>query len=303
MKRRILVTGGSGFIGRHVLSLLVDCDYEVFTITRSRLPKIKGVTSFTGNLLNHAETARHIKQLRASHLIHLAWYTETGAFWHSDINSDWLTSSLHLVRSFVDNGGEHILIAGSCAEYDWNNGICNEATTACTQSSLYATSKHNLHCLLEQHAGIKSYQLTWARVFFPFGPFEPKAKLLPSLINSMLAQTPIQCSEGSQKRDFIYIEDVASAIVALSNGENRGAFNIGTGEAFSIREIVRYVYRNSDHSKLVSFSKLSIPPSPPLVVADITKIKRETNWRPKYNLNQGIDKTISWWEAYHEAHN
>lgn len=292
MKPRILVTGASGFIGHHVLPLLCERNIEIFALARSHVPEINGVNWIQLDLMQQDEIPKLLKDLHASHLVHLAWYTEPGKYWQSDLNLDWLTISIHLVRNFIHNGGQHIIIAGTCAEYDWHDGFCTEQTTPCVPDSLYGACKHALHIALRQHAIKNSCRLAWARLFFPFGPFQPEKNLLPTIINGMLNQMPVQCSEGSQKRDFIYIEDVASALTELTLGNYHGTFNIGSGSAVSIREIANYISSKFSDENLVSFSEITDPPPQPIVQANIERITEQSGWHPQYSLHHGIDKTI-----------
>ncbi len=299
MKPRILVTGASGFVGRHVLPLLCERDIEIFALARSSVPEITGVNWIQLDLMQQDELQKLLRDLHASHLVHLAWYAEPGKYWQSDLNLDWLTTSIHLVRNFILNGGQHVIITGTCAEYDWHDGSCTENTTSCVPDSLYGACKHALHITLQQHAQQKGYRLAWARLFFPFGPFEPEQNLLPTIINGMLNQRPVQCSEGSQKRDFIYIEDVASALTELTLENCHGAFNIGSGNAVSIREIVSYISGKFSSENLVSFSEITTPAPPPVVQANIDRITEQSSWRPRYSLHQGIDKTIDSLKSIH----
>ena len=292
MKPRILVTGASGFVGRHVLPLLCNRNIEIFALARSLVPKITGINWIPFDLMQQDEIPKLLQDLHASHLVHLAWYTEPDKYRQSELNLDWLTTSIHLVRNFILHGGQHVIITGTCAEYDWHDGLCTEYTTPCVPDSQYGACKHALHVALRQHALQNSYRLIWARLFFPFGPFEHKQKLLSVIINGMLNQRPVQCSEGSQKRDFIYIEDVASAVTELTLGDYHGVFNIGSGHAVSIREIVNYISGKFSSEDLVSFLEITAPPPPPLVQANMDLMTQQSGWQPHYSLHQGIDKTI-----------
>ncbi len=303
MLKRIVVTGATGFIGRHVESLLQASGFEVIIITR-HLPAFAYSENYHQlDLLNAEAVRKFFKKNSASHLLHLAWDIEPGKFWQSNTNFVWLQASIHLVREFIACGGQHVIIAGTCAEYDWQYGICNEETTPCKPVSLYSACKHALHTVLTQHAKKEKYRLAWGRVFFPFGENESPNRLLPTVIRGLINQSPVQCSEGSQQRDFIHTEDIAKAFTAIVNTNVHGPINIGSGTTLSIREIVAYIEKKFNNTQLIRFGDSQQPIERPLVQADITKLIEETNWILTQTIYQRIDQTITWWKKHYENNN
>ncbi len=303
MLKRIIVTGATGFIGRQVIPLLLLSGYEVIAIARQTSVLDESLNYHQLDLMDTNEVSKLLKKCSASHLLHLAWNVEPGVFWHSNTNFLWLQASIHLVREFVNCGGQHVIIAGTCAEYDWKYGICNEQTTPCKPNSLYSACKNALHCVLDQHAKKEQYRLAWGRVFFPFGDYESPEKLIPTVIRGMLTQTLRQGSEGSQKRDFIHSEDVAKAFTEIVKSDVQGAVNIGSGSALSIREIVGYIANKFNSEQLICFADSRQLLEPPLVQADISKFIMESHWTLPKTIYQRIDQTINWWEQQHENYN
>ena len=303
MLKRIIVTGAAGFVGRNVIPLLVLAGYEVIAISRKTHVSEKSLTYRQLDLMDTDAVSQYLREASASHLLHLAWNVEPGVFWSSNTNFLCLQASIHLVREFVSCGGQHVIIAGTCAEYDWQFGICNEQTTPCKPGSLYSACKHALHCVLEQHAKKERYRLAWGRIFFPFGSYESSEKLIPTVIRGMLTQTKVQCSEGSQKRDFIHSDDVAKAFYEIVESDIQGAINIGSGTALSIREIVSYIANKFNSEQLISFADSRQLLESPLVQADMSKLIMESHWTLPNTIFQRIDQTINWWEQQHENYN
>ena len=128
--RRVLLTGASGFIGRHVVPLLKSREFEVHAISRSR-----------ADLLIPGVAAALVESIRPTHLLHLAWNAEPGRFWTAPDNLDWVAASLGLHRSFAALGGGRAVFAGSCAEYDWTHSLLDEAATPCAPATLYGIAK------------------------------------------------------------------------------------------------------------------------------------------------------------------
>src|SRR5262245_28337598 len=125
--KRVLLTGATGFIGRHCLPALLAGGYEVHTVSsRAAVGHPQGVYAHQADLLDSVQVAALFSSIRPSHLLHFAWYAQPGAYWTSLENVRWVQSSLDLLWSFVAYGGQRVVMAGSCAEYDWRYGYCTE---------------------------------------------------------------------------------------------------------------------------------------------------------------------------------
>ena len=147
--KKILITGASGFIGRHCLPLLLEKGFEVHALSlepRSNLQK--DIIWHSQNLLDYERTQRLMESLRPSHCLHLAWYTKAGKYWSSQQNLHWVSSSALLLDSFHQNGGERFVGAGTCAEYDWHYGHCVEMLTPIEPATLYGTCKSSFQKML-----------------------------------------------------------------------------------------------------------------------------------------------------------
>src|SRR5262245_60125142 len=162
--KRVLVTGASGFIGRAVLPELAARDYEIHAVSRSRsIPEAERTTWHAADLLAPGQAARLIETVRPTHLVHLAWVTEHGAYWTSPENLDWVQASLQLVRAFAANGGARAVLAGTCAEYDWRFGFCREGVTPLAPQTLYGVCKHALASVVEAFAAAQGLSAAWCR--------------------------------------------------------------------------------------------------------------------------------------------
>jgi nucleoside-diphosphate-sugar epimerase len=124
--KRVLVTGGSGFIGRHMAPHLEALGYEVHAVG---YPAV--------DLLDDDSRRSLLETLRPTHLVHLAWHVPPGKYLSSTENVRWVQASLGLLMEFAAAGGQRVVGAGTCAEYSWDegDGICREAPLGAVSSS------------------------------------------------------------------------------------------------------------------------------------------------------------------------
>lgn len=280
-----------------MLDDLVARGYEVHAISRSEaVADIEHVVWHNTDLLDAAATNKLTSEVAASHLIHLAWITEPGSYWESPRNDDWLSASFSLLESFAEYGGVRALLAGTCAEYDWSNGHCVEDKTPLRGKSLYAQSKLAFRDAAFAVAKSAELSVAWARVFFSFGPCERAERLVPAVIRALLAGERARLSDASLVRDFMYVEDVASAMVAVLDSEFTGDINIASGHPLTLADIVNRIAARLDAAERVDFGHYPRrPDDPQKITADNSRLRHVIGWSPAYDLDSAIDKTIAWW--------
>ena len=293
MSGRVLVTGASGFIGRHALAPLLAGGFEVHAVARRPAAGGDGVTWHATDLLDGGARAALVRDVAPSHLLHLAWYAEPGRFWTAPENLAWAEASIGLYREFAACGGARAVFAGTCAEYDWSGGVCHEDATPLRPATLYGACKHAVASAVTAPGAGPS--TAWGRVFFLYGPGEPRAKLVASVIDALLEGRRAPVSHGRQVRDFLHVADVAGAFAALVASEDvRGAVNIGSGDAVSLRELLSLVEERLDARGQVAYGERPAPADePPVILADVARLRDELSFRPRHTLASGLDDTIA----------
>ena len=286
--KRVLVTGATGFIGRHAAPLLAERGFEVHA-----------AGSKDADLLDPAAAESLVRRVQPSHLLHFAWYAVPGKFWTAPENAAWVEASIRLLRAFVDAGGERATMSGSCAEYDWSGtGVLSEKDTPLRPATYYGKCKHALASVGEGLAAERGFGFSWGRIFFVYGPYEQPDRLVSQVAESLVKGEPTLTSEGTQRRDFLHARDVASAFVALLDSDVEGPVNIGSGDAVPVRDVVSLIGAAAGRPELVRFGEIpQRAGDPPLIEADVARLRDEVGWRPTVSLEEGIRETVEWWQA------
>jgi len=294
--RRIIVTGATGFIGRHTLHPLLERGFDIHVCSRSRpRGEIGAQVSWHGvDLLDPVATDETIKTIGATHLLHLAWYAEHGKFWDGRENLDWVSATQALLESFHAAGGTRAVFAGTCAEYDWTTDCCNDQT-AVAPATLYGASKNAAHQSVDAYAAATDMSIAWGRVFFTYGPGEHPTRVVASVAQALVAGTSIPCSEGTQVRDFLYVEDIGSAFAALADSRVDGALDIGSGRPLALRDLLLRLELLAGREGLVRLGAAPPRDEAPRIVADTRRLRTEVDWRPSHTLEEGLERTLSWW--------
>ncbi|HEC98964.1 MAG TPA: NAD(P)-dependent oxidoreductase [Proteobacteria bacterium] len=300
--KKILLTGGSGFIGRHSIPFLLDKGYEVHAVFHAKEPNFtqkENLFWHQCNLLNPLEQKQLLSQVRPSHLLHLAWYAVPGQYWMSRENFRWVQASLEVIMNFVEQGGLRIVVAGTSAEYDWSYGYCSEKVTPLQPSTPYGTCKNSLHEMVKQFSNQTGLSYAWGRVFFLYGPYEYPERLVASVICSLLKNQDAYCLHGNLIRDFLHVQDVASAFVSLLESNVTGPVNIASGNPTTLKDVVNTIADKLNKKELVRFGEsASTLNEPRLLVAEVKRLNSEVGWMASYDLDRGLEQTIDWWKNH-----
>lgn len=297
MSARLLVTGASGFLGRHLVEALLARGHEVHAVSRRGLPERSGVRVHAVDLLDSSATDQLLAQVQPTWLVHGAWETTPGQYLHSMANVHWVEASVRLLRGFMDRGGERSVFLGSCFEYAWANGPLPEDAPR-LPSSLYGASKAALGELVNSLARLEHLDAAWVRPFFTYGPYEDPRRFGSSVVISVLRGEPARISHGRQRRDYMYAGDVGDAIAAVLESGVIGPVNIGMGEATRIVDLARRLARQSGDEDLLAVGAIEArPDEPEEILADVSVLRDSVGWRPPYGHDSGIAMTVDYWRS------
>lgn len=272
----ILITGATGFIGRHVAAALRAAGHQLTALGRPQYDLLDPQCRFPTGPFDLG--------------IHLAWYVEPGRYLDSPLNDQWVLASLRLAQTVACR---RWLVAGTCFEYTMRPEPLKETDPA-EPTTRYARAKRTL---FERWSHLTS-ELVWVRIFYQYGPWEDRRRLVPYIITSLLRGQRAELTEGAQVRDFLHVEDVGAAIATVATSDMTGIVNIGSGTGVTVREIAQLIGQQTGRAELLIFGAKPTPPhDPPYVVADSSRL-RSLGWRPRYDLATGLKQTIQWWTRH-----
>lgn len=286
---RVLLTGSSGFLGRYVLQHLYQQGIE--TVLLGRQPPPAGLHTsdwIAVDLLGHADFAALVRQAQATHLLHLAWYAEHGQYWSSPLNLRWVEATTRLTEAFCQAGGQRVVVAGTCAEYDWSHGYCREETTPLHPATLYGVAKDATRRLVMAVCQQHQISCAWGRIFLPFGSGESPQRLIPSLLAALRGQRPAFGIYANAYRDFLHASDVAAGLVTLLQTTASGAYNVSSGQPLRLEMLVRHLadILGADPQPLLALSQ-NRPHEPALLVGESQRLQA-LGWCPALTLVQAL---------------
>jgi nucleoside-diphosphate-sugar epimerase len=283
--RRAFVTGATGFLGQRVACELLDRGVEVHASRHCMAPaEGLGLIWHDLDLASASAVRRVLAAVRPDALVHLAW--NVGPDYQSSPNNDaWAKWSAILAREFVRSGGRRILMAGSCAEYDWAEMPLGEASP-CRPGNRYGAAKLSLFQEVRELADDR-VTVVWPRLFFLFGEGERPGRVIPRIIRDVESGQDIDWISSDLRRDYLHADEAASAIAHLSMTGADGVVNVASGEAPTVTEIAQTVARALGKGE-PSVSGAQGPTSGPVEIrADASRLAR-LGWTPTRTVAEAL---------------
>lgn len=287
MSGNVFITGCSGAVGSRLTLLLLKSGYKVRGVRGSKPCKVMDKNHFCEelNLLSTA-TSLNLVDFKPDILVHTAWITTPGVFWESPMNDQWVKASKKLIKEFVQSGGKYLIVTSTCAEYSWETTIPISETSKTSPLSRYGKSKLELLTWVRQ----QEIPFLWTRTFFQFGLDEPNGRLIPSIIDALLAGKNFEVKNSNDIRDFIFIEDVVQVLAKLIEKKYLGVINIGTGSGIDVRSISKLISGQIRNKDLVTYSKpVQLGSS---VVSNTEKLLSVVEGYSWTRIEESISKTI-----------
>jgi nucleoside-diphosphate-sugar epimerase len=292
---RILLTGPTGFIGAAFTRLALSRGHSVAGLIipseqiPAHLPPHPNLSWLRGTL--DEVPWSDLEQFKADVCVHTAWVTAPGVYLESPDNYKFLESSIRFIRKVNALGTNHIVSLGTCIEYQVSNQKLSEDTSPVVPTTTYSKCKNELRQTLEADARSRGFDACWARVFYPYGPREHPSRLCTAIIQKFSRGEKMILKTPDSTKDYIFIEDLAEALLTVVEKQFTGTINLGTGIGISVREIAHTIGKLMGKEDLVG--EVSPPEIDPLgyIVSDNSRLL-ELGWTPKYDLNTGIQTLL-----------
>ncbi|MBI3397444.1 NAD(P)-dependent oxidoreductase [Candidatus Woesebacteria bacterium] len=283
MSSKVLVTGSTGFVGRHLTPYLESKRYHLITPSHS--------DGF--NVLNEKDVLELPKSDIAIHLAGLTIPIESWATPEDYIKVNTI-GTLNILKYCQKNNSK--LIFTSSYMYGNPSVIPTPENYQEQVENPYAVSKLAAEKLCYVYSKRFGFPVAVLRVFNVYGPEQSKKMVISQMISQLVTQNMIEIFDGRPKRDFLYISDLVNAYLSAfsKHTQGYGVYNIGSGESFSIMEIAKLLIEISKTNVKIEEKKLSRPNEIIETKADITKSKKELDWEPKIGIKEGLKKTYEW---------
>lgn len=308
---RVLVTGGSGFVGACAVHALVRQGDSVSVLLREpaeawRLKDVLDQCDVHIGDVRDADAVRAcVSAVRPNVVMHLA---TRGAYEHQDDATSILTTNilgtLNLLEAAATCGTSLFVQTGSSSEYGFASEPMRE-TDRLVPNSLYAVAK-----AAQTHLGMLaskrgSMPVVTFRLFSVYGPWEEPTRLMPTLLRRARAGLPLELSSPQTARDFVYVDDVLDALLDFPKLAKLGGevINIGSGHETTLRDVVGAVQRLFPGRMDVRWG--AFPPRIWDTVrwsADVSKAERLLGWTPRHSLGHGLAKMSEWMRITGDDH-
>jgi nucleoside-diphosphate-sugar epimerase len=290
---RILITGGSGFLGRPLLGLLSQDQYEIFSIGRSKIDIPRGFGKFfhhQGDFSDLDCLVEPIRKFAPEIFIHLAWQGIPD-FSATQCSSN-LKMSIDLADAVIAAGAcKKILVSGSCFEYNQMFGPCLESNRGTIKDS-FTWAKHSLLAWLEMVCAQRGISLGWLRAFYIYGPGQRVGSLVPSIFNALKTGTLPPLRTPNNSNDFIHVQDVARGFVqAVKREFPSGIYNFGSGFSTPVARVCEIAETLVTGSRKLTDELVSVTQGNQKTCdfwANCEGAEEILGWKPEITLEDGM---------------
>ena len=308
MSGHVILTGGTGFVGSHLLERLLKLDKKVILLKRSfsgtwRIDKFMENENLTVKNTDGQSPDDIFSQYDIEGIIHLASVSKRQI--SPQVISEMIDANIkfptQLLEASAKNNVGFFVNTGSAYEYQLNNPPISEKTKI-QPFNLYASTKIAFEDMLKFYSTEYPLKASTLKLFTPYGPKDNESKILPYLIVNSIRKDKIHIKSPEKTLDLTYITDVVDSYITLINNfeklDRYESFNVGTGTGTRIRDVLKLIEADLGKNENVSFGDLEDDQ----VWCLNDKIKQRLNWTPETSLTDGIRLTIDYYKKIY-GHN
>jgi nucleoside-diphosphate-sugar epimerase len=233
---KILIIG-NGFLATGIVQKLESEGHEILIFARTRNMRIQN-QQVLGDIFDFREFIK-VFEWKPQVIIHTAWITTPGIYRSDLSNFQYAEFTTNLAKFVINSDVEHLIILGTCAEYGYQKSPSKAGLSKLTPVTLYAQQKVVAFNSVRELMQDSKVRLTWARIFYPFGPDQDQKRLIPLLIKSLKNQEPIVLADTTSVYDWITTRDISLAISWILKNDLPTEIDVGTSFGFTNLELLK----------------------------------------------------------------
>ena len=284
----ILITGGTGFIGKEILKELNSNKNRILVLTRKHLKNKKNIEYLKCDFFSPETYKKEIYKFNPEIAIHCAWYGIPNLN-KKNSNLNLKYSKIFINHILKTKNLKQLLVSGSCFEIKKKDGKKSENCNI-DLNNYFANAKFEIYKFIKKKVS-KNIKFYWLRIFYAYGPNQRKDSLIPHLINSLKKNKKLNLKNPLNSLDFIYVNDVARYFKKIIDVKpNSGIYNVGSGKKIKIKKIFN-VLKNLINKKY-KFKIINNFLKSTSFFCCNKKTLKNLNFKIKYDIYSGLKKTL-----------
>ncbi len=294
---RLLITGAGGFVGAAVVRAALAAGHKPIALVRTAsAPRLSGL-SIARHSVDLSDTDRVAALLDTLHpdvVIHSAWEGVGGPLRAGDVQYENIRTSCALADAAIAAGARKVVGIGSQAEYGRYDRRITEDDLP-NPTMIYGAAKLAASHLVRQRCRYAGVGFSWMRLFSVYGPGDNPNWLIPSVTAQIAAGQAPRTTAGTQKWDYLHIDDVASGILAVATNDSAsGTFNLSSGRPVAVRAIIERIRDLANPGLALRFGDIPFRPDQIMhLEGDNSRLVDATGWHPTIAIEDGLAAMIA----------